>query len=148
MTNTVEYWKERAVQNGKEIIRLRQGRVMRYWIDAPSKAQAYHSLHGRNVLACPDTHGFYRVYFLEGDVISQQIAREFLVEGWNLHRMEHDESQHKERRRVLTELFTEVQQLTNVILGSPPETPVKGEIESKALSLGHHPYILNPESKL
>jgi hypothetical protein len=40
-------------------------------------------------------------------------------------------------------LLKDVQDLCNTIVNSPSKTTIKGVIESKAFSLGHHPYILN-----
>lgn len=54
----------------------------RMWINQPSSLQLLHRLHATNVLAVPDTPGAYRVYFLSGDVISQQVPRNALSEGW------------------------------------------------------------------
>jgi hypothetical protein len=45
-------------------------------------------------------------------------------------------------------LEKDVKRLCNLILGSPPDTTIKGEIESLAWKIGHHPSILNCESKL
>jgi len=57
--------------------------LKRMWIDQPSTLQPLHSLHGTNVLAQPDTDKVMRVYFLSGDVISQQVPNEALSPGWN-----------------------------------------------------------------
>jgi len=56
--------------------------LKRMWIDQPSTLQPLHSLHGTNVLAQPDTDKVMRVYFLSGDVISQQVPNEALSPGW------------------------------------------------------------------
>lgn len=39
--------------------------------------------------------------------------------------------------------FEEVRELCMKICNSPPETPIKGDIESMAYLLGHHPLIIN-----
>lgn len=60
--------------------------VRRMWINAPSKNQKHHTLHGTRVLATED--GFKprrpvsRVYFLDGDVVSMEIGWMALSEGW------------------------------------------------------------------
>lgn len=59
-----------------------QRTLARMWINQPSTLQPLHSLHGTNVLAHPDTDACYRVYFLSGDVVSQQVPREALSLGW------------------------------------------------------------------
>jgi hypothetical protein len=46
----------------------------------------------------------------------------------------------------LKELLINVSGFCNLICNSPAETPIKGEIESKAFYIGHHPYLLNPDS--
>jgi hypothetical protein len=56
--------------------------VKRMWINQPSTAQLHHDLHGVNVFAIADTDATYRVYFLSGNVISQQIAKLALSKGW------------------------------------------------------------------
>lgn len=45
------------------------------------------------------------------------------------------------------ELFTKVKRLCEVITGSPPDTTVKGEIESLALEIGHFRQILDANSE-
>ncbi len=68
-------------------------RPKRMWINQPSKLQPNHEHHGKNVLAVlerpadkknpfhpiPPT---YRVYFLEGPVISMEVYSFELSEGW------------------------------------------------------------------
>ena len=62
--------------------RLRLGdAVQRMWINQPSTLQPLHNLHGTNVLAVREDIG-WRVYFLSGVVISQQVPRGTLSEGW------------------------------------------------------------------
>lgn len=57
--------------------------VKRMWINQPSILQPLHHLHGINVLACDDTDGSYRIWFLSGSIISQQAPRLALSEGWH-----------------------------------------------------------------
>lgn len=54
----------------------------RMWINQPSTLQPFHHLHGTNVLVMPESDSLYRVYFLSGDVISQQMTKLALSEGW------------------------------------------------------------------
>lgn len=57
----------------------------RYWINQPSTLQEHHKLHGTRVLGAPDDFfgpEFYRVYFLEGPVISMLIHERTLSKGW------------------------------------------------------------------
>lgn len=56
--------------------------MKRMWFDQPSTLQPLHRLHGVDVLACPDTDSTMRAYFLSGDVISMQVPRETLSDGW------------------------------------------------------------------
>ena len=56
--------------------------VRRCWINQPSSLQPLHHLHGVRVLATKDYGDLDRVYFLDGDVISQVVPRLALVEGW------------------------------------------------------------------
>jgi hypothetical protein len=49
---------------------------------------------------------------------------------------------------ALENLLKEVSDLCELICNSSPDTTIKGEIESKAFMLGHHPAILNPTSVL
>ena len=44
-------------------------------------------------------------------------------------------------------ICADVRELTNLIVGSPPETPIKGQIESLAFELGHYPDVLNAQEK-
>jgi len=41
------------------------------------------------------------------------------------------------------DIFSETRYLCMLITGSPPETQIKGKIESLAFNLGHWPQILN-----
>lgn len=54
----------------------------RMWIDQPSTLQQFHHMHGTNVLALPESPTHMRVYFLSGAVISQQMIKLALSEGW------------------------------------------------------------------
>lgn len=56
--------------------------LTRMWINQPSSLQPLHHLHATNVLAQPDTGRTARVWFLSGDVVSQQVPREALSPGW------------------------------------------------------------------
>lgn len=56
--------------------------MKRYTIDQPSTLQPLHSMHGVRVLAVPETDKVMRVYFLSGEVISQQVPKLCLSEGW------------------------------------------------------------------
>lgn len=54
----------------------------RAWINQPSKLQPFHKYHGTRVLAMLDYPGTANVYFLDGDVISQQLPTLALSAGW------------------------------------------------------------------
>ncbi len=56
--------------------------MKRMWIDQPSTLQPLHKLNGVNVLAVEETDVCMRVYFLQGDVISQQVPKICLSDGW------------------------------------------------------------------
>lgn len=56
--------------------------IKRMWINQPSKAQPLHHLHGTNVLAVLEYTGTYRIYFLSGNIISQQASSLSLSKGW------------------------------------------------------------------
>ena len=56
--------------------------MKRMWINQPSTLQLLHRLHATNVLAVPDSGQAMRVYFLSEDIISQQVPRNSLSEGW------------------------------------------------------------------
>ncbi len=56
--------------------------LSRMWINQPSTLQPHHALHGERVLAIPESGDTYRVYFLRGDVVSQQMAKTALSDGW------------------------------------------------------------------
>ena len=55
--------------------------IRRMWINQPSTSQPLHHLHGLNVLVVEERDCF-RIYFLSGDVVSQQIRKSFLSDGW------------------------------------------------------------------
>lgn len=55
--------------------------VARMWINQPSSQQPLHHLHGTNVLAVQENSTTYRVYFLSGSVISQQVSYSALSPG-------------------------------------------------------------------
>ena len=54
----------------------------RMWINQPSSLQEHNKLHGTNVLAVHEYDDTYRVYFLRGTVVSQQMLKSALSEGW------------------------------------------------------------------
>lgn len=54
----------------------------RAWINQPSTLQPLHRLHGTRVLAVAEYDDIYRVYFLSGDTISQQVPAACLSIGW------------------------------------------------------------------
>ena len=56
--------------------------IKRMWINQPSRSQQFHDLHGTNVLAVHEYDDTWRIYFLSGNVISHQISRLALSEGW------------------------------------------------------------------
>lgn len=56
--------------------------MRRMRINQPSTLQPLHRLHGTNVLATTYSGDVYRVFFLDGDVISQQMPRGYLSGGW------------------------------------------------------------------
>ena len=57
----------------------------RVWVNQPSTLQTYHHLSGQNFLAIHEYDDTFRIYFLSGPVISQQISRLALSEGWRDH---------------------------------------------------------------
>lgn len=56
--------------------------IQRCWINQPSANQPLHHLHGTNVLAYREGESTYRVYFLSGPVISQQVPVNAISKGW------------------------------------------------------------------
>lgn len=62
---------------------MNMNKIKRMWVNQPSTLQPYNHLHGTNVLATEEVwHETTRIYFLEGSVISQQIATIALDPGW------------------------------------------------------------------
>lgn len=57
-------------------------KVRRMWVNQPSTRQSHHHLHGERVLAVREHGDTYLIYFLHGDVVSQQIPASALSEGW------------------------------------------------------------------
>lgn len=57
-------------------------RPQRMWINQPSSLQPHHALHGVNVLAVHEYGDTFRVYFLSGSTVSQQMLRRTLSNGW------------------------------------------------------------------
>ena len=43
----------------------------------------------------------------------------------------------------MEQLLKDIKKLTDIIVGSKPDTTIAGEIESMALEIGHHPLVLN-----
>lgn len=60
-------------------------RPQRKWINQPSTLQPLHHLNGVNVLAVPEYGDTWTIYFLSGDVISQQAPAATLSDGWRPH---------------------------------------------------------------
>lgn len=56
--------------------------MKRMWINQPSTLQPHHDLHGVNVLAQREYGDTFRVWFLTGDVVSQQMFGSTLSDGW------------------------------------------------------------------
>jgi len=56
--------------------------LKRMWINQPSSLQPLHHLHGTNVLAYREYGNTYRVYFLSGSIICQQVPGLALSDGW------------------------------------------------------------------
>ncbi len=54
----------------------------RMWINQPSRLQPYHNLHGVRVLAIHEYDETWQIFFLGGDVVSQQIDQAALSKGW------------------------------------------------------------------
>lgn len=59
--------------------------INRMWIDQPSTLQKFHNLHGTLVLAERENKTTWRVWFLTGDIISQQFPLGILSDGWPIH---------------------------------------------------------------
>ena len=58
------------------------GGLRRAWVNQPSTQQPFHNLHGTNVLAEDDTDLMARVWLLSGPVVSQQVPKSALSDGW------------------------------------------------------------------
>lgn len=43
----------------------------------------------------------------------------------------------------MDQLLRDIKKLTDIIVGSKPDTTIAGEIESMALEIGHQPLVLN-----
>ena len=56
--------------------------IKRMWVNQPSTLQPDHKLNGTNVLALDTGEKYIEIFFLNGDVISQRIARLSLSLGW------------------------------------------------------------------
>ena len=60
--------------------------LQRMWINQPSTQQPHHQLHGTQVLADLNdptpANAVARVYFTDGNVISQHVLRDALSPGW------------------------------------------------------------------
>jgi len=56
--------------------------VVRRWVNQPSIHQPYHHLHGTNVIALFEYGDTWKIYFLSGETISQQISESALSAGW------------------------------------------------------------------
>lgn len=54
----------------------------RVWVNQPSLFHPNHELHGQNFLAIHEYGNIFRIYFLSGQVVSQQILSMYLSEGW------------------------------------------------------------------
>jgi hypothetical protein len=78
--NTTEHATE--IRNRANKYDLDRGFAVRMWINQPSTSQPLHHLHGTNVLALRENDDTCRIYFLSGDVISQQAPRLSLSSGW------------------------------------------------------------------
>jgi hypothetical protein len=62
--------------------------IKRMWINQPSTSQEFHHMHGTKVLAIRESPVMMRVYFLDGDVISQHMPTKALSMGWPQHLFE------------------------------------------------------------
>lgn len=56
--------------------------LKRMWVNQPSTIQPYHDLNGLRVLAHHEYGDTWRVYFLAGPIVSQQIHQSALSGGW------------------------------------------------------------------
>lgn len=64
------------------LVRDRSLPPSRMWVNQPSTLQPLHHLNGTNVLAVHEHGDTWRIYFLSGDVSSQQAPRAALSRGW------------------------------------------------------------------
>lgn len=62
--------------------RIKDAFPERMWVNQPSSDQTYHDWHGRRVLAIRDFRDMFRVYFLEGPIISMNMNFNALSPGW------------------------------------------------------------------
>ena len=60
--------------------------MIRMWFNQPSTLQPFHKYHGIDVLAEVEDENSYRVWFLEGPVISMVADKNALSRGWSLDR--------------------------------------------------------------
>lgn len=74
----------RAMDAGtRNVARIHPNDIRRMWVNQPSTAQPLHALHGVNVLAHREPNSeMWRIYFLSGDVVSQQCNPLALSPGW------------------------------------------------------------------
>lgn len=61
------------------------GRPYRAWINAPSTLQLEHHMHGRYVIAVPESDGWVTVYFTTGETISARLPARAVSPGWPEH---------------------------------------------------------------
>lgn len=54
----------------------------RVWVNQPSTLQTYHKLHGQRFLAVHEYDDTFSIYYLSGEMWSQQITRAALSLGW------------------------------------------------------------------
>ena len=59
--------------------------LTRMWINQPSTLQPHHALHCTNVLAAPIRPNVHIVYFLDGPIVSCEVASCALSKGWIPH---------------------------------------------------------------
>lgn len=59
-------------------------KLKRMWINQPSTLDIDHDMHGTNVLAHHEYGDTWRIYFLSGNIVSRQVMRYALSEGWDL----------------------------------------------------------------
>lgn len=54
----------------------------RKWVNQPSTLQPLHHLNGTNVLAVHEYDDTWSIFFLSGDIVSQQCSGAALSDGW------------------------------------------------------------------